>query len=212
MTISVGIYLFDEVEVLDFSGPFEVFSTASRVHSKRGRRDASPFNVHLIADAVRPVRARGGLLVSPPFSIANHPKLDVLLIPGGDVTRELARSEVIQWIEWTYPTVQLTAAICTGAFLLAKARLLNDRRATTHWEDLDDLRASFPRVTVIDDVRWVEDGRLITSAGISAGIDMCLHLVEKLVDPELAVATAKQMDYPWIGKLSPTPGFTFENV
>src|SRR3954454_21051992 len=130
MMTNVAIYLFDEVEVLDFAGPFEVFSTASRLRV----RDEKPpvFRVFTVADRVRPVRARGGLMVTPDYGLADHPKVDLLIVPGGVVTEELARADVIEWIARTAATSQLTAAVCTGAFLLASAGLLNDTRVTTH--------------------------------------------------------------------------------
>ncbi len=93
--------------------------------------------------------------------------------------------------------VQLTASICTGAFLLAKAGLLNGKSATTHWEDIDDLRAMFPCLAVKENTRWVDEGEIITSAGISAGIDMSLHIIERLINQDLAIKTAKQMEFDW---------------
>jgi len=195
MMTNVAIYLFDEVDVLDFAGPFEVFSTASRL---RVREEKPPvFRVFTVADRVRPVRARGGLMVTPDYGLADHPKVDLLIVPGGVVTDELARPDVIEWIARTAATSQLTAAVCTGAFLLASAGLLNDTRATTHWEDVDDLRRDFPSLRVETGMRWIDAGKTITSAGISAGIDMSLHLVRRLTDRALATRTAHQMDFAW---------------
>lgn len=195
MMTNVAIYLFDEVEVLDFAGPFEVFSTASRL---RVREEKPPvFRVFTVADRVRPVRARGGLMVTPDYGLAEHPKVDLLIVPGGVVTDELARPDVIEWIARTAATSQLTASVCTGAFLLASAGLLNDTRVTTHWEDVDDLRRDFPSLRVETGMRWIDAGKTITSAGISAGIDMSLHLVRRLTDGALATRTARQMDFAW---------------
>jgi transcriptional regulator GlxA family with amidase domain len=196
MTTSVGIYLFDEVEVLDFAGPFEVFSTATRVAARTATGPA-PFAVTLVAEHLREVRARGGLRVVPGASFAEHPAFDVLLVPGGEVSAELERSSVIAWIAGTARRASLTASVCTGAFLLAKAGLLRGRRVTTHWEDLADLERSFPELSVERDVPWVDEGDLVTSAGISAGLDMSLHLVARLAGSELAERTARQMDYVW---------------
>lgn len=177
---SVGIYLFDDVEVLDFAGPFEVFSVASRVHATTGHQDL--FTVFTISDEARSVRARGGLAVSAQHSFRSHPPIDVLIVPGGDVTAELGR---------------LTASVCTGALLLAAATLLDGKRATTHWEDIDQLRRDFPAVRVEAGPRWIDEGEVVTSAGISAGIDMSLHLVRRLAGPEVALRTARQMDFEW---------------
>jgi transcriptional regulator GlxA family with amidase domain len=197
MTRSIGIYLFDEVEVLDFAGPFEVFSTASRVAARRQDGAPAPFAVTLIADVPRTVRARGGLPVVCAVGIDEHPALDVLLVPGGDVSAELGRAPVIAWLRRTAPKVALTASVCTGAFLLARAGLLAGRRATTHWEDLDELRQRFPDVTVEAGPPFIDEGGVVTSAGISAGLDMSLHLVARLSSAELAERTARQMDYAW---------------
>lgn len=197
MTWTVGIYLFDAVEVLDFAGPFEVFSTAARLAARRQPDQPPPFAPMLIADRPRNVRARGGLLIACAAAIADHPPLDVLIVPGGVVDAELARADVVGWIARTAPATRITASVCTGAFLLAKAGLLDGRRATTHWEDADDLRRQFPRVAVETGSPWIDEDRVVTSAGISAGIDMSLHLVGRLTHVELARATARQMDYHW---------------
>lgn len=209
--MKLGIYLFDEVEVLDFAGPFEVFSTATRL----ARRDGlpAPFEVLTIAASLAPVQARGGLLVTPQHSFKEHPPLDVLIVPGGVVTAELRRPGLDDWLMVQSCKVKVLASICTGAFLLEKAGLLNEREAVTHWEDIDDLRAasqsSGSLVQVLADRRWVEAKpwvhhggvcRLFSSAGISAGIDLSLHLLAELASAELAQRTARQMDYGgWAG-------------
>jgi len=197
MTCNVGIFVFNEVEVLDFAGPYEVFTTASRVH-KRGHPGASdPFTVFTVGRTLDPVRARAGLSVFPDFGFDKHPDIDLLLIPGGVVTAELEKPEVIGWVAQTARRARLSASICTGAFLLARTGLLDRKSATTHWEDISDLRAMFPTVTVLEQLRWVDEGTVVSSAGISAGIDMSLHLVERLVSRQLAERTARQMEFDW---------------
>ena len=198
MTCNVGILVFNDVEVLDFAGPYEVFTTASRVY-KREQQPGTPdaFAVFTVGKNGDPVRARAGLSVFPDFGFDNHPHIDLLLIPGGVVTAELDDPEVIRWIAKTAERARLTASICTGAFLLAKTGLLDGKSATTHWEDIADLRAMFPGVTVLEGRRWVDEGTIVSSAGISAGIDMSLHLVERLVDRQLAERTARQMEFDW---------------
>jgi transcriptional regulator GlxA family with amidase domain len=136
-------------------------------------------------------------MVQPNFDLANHPAVDVLVIPGGVVTAELKRDDVIAWIARTAARATITASVCTGAFLLARAGLLRGRMITTHWEDIDDFRAMFPDIPVRGDKRWVDQGSIVTSAGISAGLDMSLHLVARLEGEALAVRTARQMDYDW---------------
>ena len=183
--------------MLDLGGPFEVFSTTSRMKSSLQPGVEKPFEVFTIADAIRPVRARGGLMLQPNFDIANHPALDILIVPGGVVTAELKRDSIIKWIAQTAAKSSLTASVCTGAFLLGKAGLLGGKIIATHWEDIDDFRAMFPDIAVQDKKRWVDAGTIVTSAGISAGLDMSLHLVARLESEELAVRTARQMDYDW---------------
>lgn len=193
MTLVVGIYIFDEVEVLDFAGPFEVFSTASRVHPGSPK----PFQVITIALGSTFITARGGLQVHASHTTDSHPPVDVLVIPGGVVSAQLQLPEVIDWIALNAPGSVLTASVCTGAFLLAKAGLLDGKTVTTHWEDIPDLRAMFPKVSVEKDRRWVDAGQIVTSGGISAGIDMSLYLVARLVHRQLAVRTAHQMEFDW---------------
>lgn len=197
MTLTVGIYLFPDVEVLDFAGPYEVFTTASRVALRRTPGREAPFRVITVAAAREPVRARAGLVAMPDHALDDHPPLDVLIIPGGVVDAELDRPEVIRWIAAQATHVSLVASVCTGAFLLARAGLLDGRQATTHWEDLADLRARFPAVRVLDGPRWVDLSGIVTSAGIAAGMDMSLHLVGRIAGSDLAIATARQMDVAW---------------
>lgn len=198
MSYSVGIFVFDNVEVLDFAGPYEVFTTAARVYGKQNLLSSvTPFEVFTIGKTKDSVCARAGLKIDPDFDFKTHPKIDVLLIPGGVVTEALKDASIINWIVTTTKEAQLTASICTGAFLLAKAGLLEGKSATTHWEDIEDLRTMFPKLDVKEQMRWVDEGKIITSAGISAGIDMSLHLVERLIDRDLALNTARQIEFDW---------------
>ena len=197
MTRTIGIFIFDNVELLDLAGPYEVFTCASRVNARGNPSADIPFNVITIAQYASPQRARAGLGVLPDASFANHTAVDVLIVPGGVVTAELEKPPVIEWIAQTAGRSELVTSVCTGALLLAKAGLLDGKRATTHWEDMDDLKTMFPQVQVQAQKRWVRDGHTVTSGGISAGIDMSLHLVETLVSTDLALRTARQMDYAW---------------
>ncbi|WP_211466128.1 DJ-1/PfpI family protein [Collimonas silvisoli] len=198
--LSVGILVFDDVEILDFSGPYEVFSTAARVHGRNNGNHAAAnlFQCFLVAPSMRPVRARGGMKVLPDCVLLPTSELDLLLVPGGDVSSVLNDGAVIEWIAAQSLGTMITASVCTGAFLLAKAGLLDGLDVTTHWEDQDDLQSSFPALTVKRDVAWVDCGKVVTSGGISAGVDMSLHLVERLAGAALAAATAKQMEYRWL--------------
>ncbi|KQQ62574.1 thiamine biosynthesis protein ThiJ [Pseudomonas sp. Leaf127] len=197
MSLNIGIYVFDDVEVLDFAGPYEVFTTATRMHGRNSRDDRALFNVFTIGRTTAPVRARAGLKVDPDYSIHDHPPLDCLIVPGGVITAEMEKADVIEWISQQSVPGRVVAAVCTGAFLLARTGKLTGRQVTTHWEDIADLKEMFPSIDVLSTLRWVDEGAFVTSAGISAGIDMSLHLVERLHDRALAERTALQMDFDW---------------
>ncbi|NHZ81406.1 DJ-1/PfpI family protein [Massilia sp. CCM 8695] len=197
MTRTIGIYVFDDVEVLDFTGPYEVFTCATRVAAKMMPDAEAPFRVRTVGATAAMLRARAGLSVLPEADFAGAGKIDVLIVPGGVVTAEMSKPDVIAWIAATAKASELTASVCTGAILLAQAGLLDGQEATTHWEDVAELRAAFPQVRVLAERRWIDNGAIVTSGGISAGIDMSLHLVERLAGRELAVRTARQMDYDW---------------
>jgi transcriptional regulator GlxA family with amidase domain len=197
-TSRIGLLLFDDVEVLDACGPFEVFCVATRVAQRDRPEQPKPFEVvTLSAEATTTVRARGGLTLVADRLLAHAPAVDVALVPGGVTARIEAAPVVLAWIRGAATSAQVVASVCTGAFPLALAGLLDGRTATTHWEDQAELQARFPAVTVVNTVRYLDHGPVATSAGVSAGIDLALHLVARLADDQLAEATARQMDYPW---------------
>ena len=196
--LRVGIFVFDNVEVLDFAGPFEVFSRTRTVGGVDSRRseESAPFEVFTIAKAARPVTATGGLIVLPQYSWATAPPIDLLVIPGGFGTRTLLDDhEVIEWIKRTSQAAQQVTSVCTGALLLARAGLLRGRRATTHWGAYDLLASLDPSISVLRDARVVRDG-IISSAGVSAGIDMAFDVVEQLCGATVADETAHYIEYP----------------
>jgi transcriptional regulator GlxA family with amidase domain len=195
--LQVGILVFPAVEVLDFAGPYEVFTTASRVFARQSPALPPPFATCTVAAEPTSFSARAGLKVLPEHDFTSAPPIDLLLVPGGVVDQPLAVPRTLDWIRRTAGRAQLTASVCTGAFLLAAAGLLDGRPVTTHWEDIAELRAAFPGLDVVADRRWVDAGNIVTSAVISAGIDMSLHLVERLAGRDLALRTARQMDYRW---------------
>jgi transcriptional regulator GlxA family with amidase domain len=193
----VGILVFDDVEVLDFCGPFEVFSV-TRLDEERRREDPSPFEVLLIAQQPGVVTAAGALKVIPDVTLDACPALDVLVVPGGWGTRrEIHNTALLDWIARQGRQVKTLTSVCTGAMLLGHAGLLDGRRATTHWRSLDWMSESFPQVTVERALHVVEDGHVVTSAGISAGIDMALRVVARYHGDAIAQATARQMEYPF---------------
>ena len=193
---TVGILIFDDVEVLDFCGPFEVFSVArpAGTHSD----DAALFRAITIAEEERIITCRGGLLVQPHHTIENAPPLDILLVPGGQGTRrERHNQRLLDWIGEQGRQTELTTSVCTGAFLLAERGLLDQHRATTHWGSVEWMRENYPTITMLADQRVVDEGHIITSAGISAGIDMSLYIVARLHGIDTARWTARRMEYDW---------------
>ena len=188
--MNIGIYIYDQAEVLDFSGPFEVFSVANRLANLG-------WSIWLVAEEESLVEARGVLQVKPHYSVQNVPEIDVLIVVGGVHSEELRKTEVINWIRKTTEKTQITASVCTGAFLLAEAGLLDGLEVTTHWEDIPDLQRNYPNLQVRKGIRWIEQGKLFTAAGISAGIEISLKLVSKFAGEELAKRTARQMEYTW---------------
>lgn len=192
----VGILIFDEVEVLDFCGPFEVFATTASLNLDGSRGTDRLFQVLTIAERAETVRCTGGLLVQPHATIADHPPLDIVVVPGGRGTRrEQYNDLLLDWVAAQAAQVELMTSVCTGAFLLARRGLLDGRAATTHWASIDTLRAISPAIDVRDDARYVDAGQVVTSAGVSAGIDMALHLVSRLHGTAVAEATARNMEY-----------------
>ena len=193
----VGILVFPNVEVLDFCGPFEVFSV-TRLNEEARREEPSPFEVLVVAESKDTVVATGGLKVVPDVTLDTCPPLDILVVPGGWGTRsEINNERLVKWIGERGREVETLTSVCTGSMLLGKAGLLDGRRATTHWRALPWMRESFPSVTVEEKLHVVEDGHVVTSAGISAGIDMALRIVLRYFGAAVGRATARNMEYPF---------------
>jgi len=190
MRKNIALLLFDNVEVLDFAGPFEVFSVADSLH------DHTAFNVCTVALNRGTVRAVNGLKVLADYTLEDCPAPDVLLIPGGNGTRPLLNQPaLLEWLRIKSRTAEIVASICTGSLLLAKAGLLDGLHATTHHQSIDLLRQLAPAAIVDPSQRFHDNGKFCTAAGISAGIDLSLHLVARLLGPEAADATASHMEY-----------------
>lgn len=219
-TFTIALLAFDDMEALDFAGPFEVFTTASRVHARSNATKTEAnlpckicgkplFNVKSVARTLGAVQARAGLRVLPDADFAAPWQADLLLVPGGVVDRAMACPDTLAWVQRMHAASRWTASVCTGAFVLAAAGVVTDQRVTTHWEDQTDLQRQFPALQVQSGVRWVvaeegaDGGHITTSAGISAGIDMSLHLVATMAAAlgldghALATRTAHQMEYTW---------------
>ena len=196
---NIAIMIFDNVEVLDFAGPYEVFNVTAELNQP------APFNVYTVAETAAPVRTRGKMSVNPNYSIYGMPPADILLIPGGYGTRALLRKpHMIEWLKAQSEKVELLLSVCTGSLVLAKAGLLDGREATTHHGNFLELEQLAPTCKVVKDKRYLGSGKIIMSGGVSAGIDMSLHVVQKLLGNEALVKTLTEMEYPWTPETSLT--------
>ena len=193
----VGIFIYEDVEVLDFSGPFEVFSV-TRLNEDLRREDVSPFLPLLVAESSSAVTTTGGMQVLPHHTTSDCPPLEILLVPGGwGYRHHMQNRALLDWFRDCAAKAETVTGVCTGALLLSSAGLLDGRDATTHWRFLDSMRDSFSKVSVKYDKHFVKDGRVFTSAGISAGIDMSLKVVEDYFGEPISRATARHMEYPY---------------
>jgi transcriptional regulator GlxA family with amidase domain len=192
----IAILLYDGVDLLDSGGPYEVFLTAARLAVRDGA--PPPFEVVTITPGGAPVTAYGGLVLTPHADAGAIGEIDVLIVPGTiDIDRALEDEALLVSIERACARAAIVASVCTGAFLLAKLGLLADRAWTTHWEDVDLLAQTLDPAGARREVRWVSDGAVTTAAGLSSGIAMSLHLVDRLAGRELAERTGRQLDYDW---------------
>jgi transcriptional regulator GlxA family with amidase domain len=193
----IGIVIFDDVEVLDFCGPLEVFS-AVRMNEEGRLSEPSPFEVLLVAQFDRPITTAGGMKVLPCTTFDSCPPMDILVVPGGRGTRrEMKNDAMLSFVVSRAAQVETLASVCTGSLILGNAGLLDGLRATTHWRSLELMKELFPKVTVDSESHVVEQDRIITSAGISAGIDMALRVVVRYCGETVARATAHHMEYPF---------------
>lgn len=189
---NVAIVLFDEVEVLDFAGPFEIFSVAGWLGGEQ------TLNVYTVAGEARVIQARGGLQVVPHYRLDDCPPPDIVVVPGGYGTRRQMKNPVLlAWLREQAGRVELMTSVCTGSLVLGGAGLLEGLLATTHYEEYDLLAGISPAITVVRGVRFVDNGAIITSAGVQAGMDMALHVVSRLLGEAAARATAANIEYDW---------------
>lgn len=188
----VAILIFDDVEVLDFAGPFEVFGVA--------RTSSGDFACEVFTVALDPceIKARNGLQIVPHRSSADLGVVDILVVPGGFGTRrELTNLKMLEFIRTTSDAASVTLSVCTGSLLLGAIGLLAGRSATTHRDAMEELRSLNCGANILPDARIVDNGRIVTSAGISAGIDAALYLVARLFGQPSAAETARYMQYDW---------------
>ena len=197
---TIAIVLFDDVEVLDFAGPFEVFSVTGR------RKIGEPFDVFTVAEKPR-VAARNNLVVTPTYTFNNCPPCSLCLVPGGGgyhangkpfgSRHEMNNPVMLDWVRARAATSDHILSVCTGSLILAKAGLLEGLEATTHFMAIDTLKSISPAIRVSPEKRWVDNGKFILSAGVSAGIDMAFHMADRLQGREVATETAIYMQYNW---------------
>jgi putative intracellular protease/amidase/YHS domain-containing protein len=181
---SVTIFVFTGMELLDFAGPAEVFGSAG-------------FHVRTVAATRTPVKCMGLITLTPHYTFEDCPHSDIIVIPGGNTRAVSKDRRLIDWLSKASSDAEVTMSVCTGAFVLASAGLLDGKEATTHWSGIAQLRKQYPKITVRDDLRVVDNGKVVTSAGVSAGIDGALHVVDRLLGRPAATKTARYMEYNW---------------
>jgi transcriptional regulator GlxA family with amidase domain len=192
---TVAILIFPGVEVLDFAGPLEVFSSAQVAGDSAGERLMQVFTV---AESREPLRCANPMTVVADYTLEDCPPFDILVVPGGIGTRKaVERPGLVAWIARCAGEIELTTSVCTGSFLLAQAGILDGLATTTHWGSIERLATTYSQVEVRSGARWVDNGRVLSSSGVSAGIDMSLHVVARLYGPETAQATARWIEYEY---------------
>ena len=188
--LNVGIFLFNNIELLDFAGPYEVFSVTSELNNYE------VFKVFTVTQNGKEIKSVNGLKIIPDFSFDNHPHIDILIIPGGVGTKsEMLKEDVLNWIDQNHDSSKITMSVCSGARLLGKLGLLDGVDCTTHHEVIEHLHEIAPKAIIKKERRFVNSGKLYTSAGISAGIDLSLHVVEVLFGRKVVINTRKYMEY-----------------
>lgn len=188
--LNVGIFLFNEIELLDFAGPYEVFSVAAELHNDQ------LFNVFTITEDGTDIRSVNGLRVMPDYGFTNHPHIDVLIVPGGNGTKvEMNKDKVLQWLKDQNNNSQITMSVCSGTRLLGKMGLLDNLKITTHHEVIPEMKEIVPSAIIEEKSRFVDNGKILTSAGISAGIELSLYVVARLYGKDIANKTAIYMEY-----------------
>jgi len=186
----VGIFLFNDIELMDFAGPYEVFSVAGEIE------DDQLFSVFTITADGGEIRSVNGLRVVPDYAFSNHPPIDILIVPGGNGTRvEMENEQVINWLKARNETSEITMSVCSGTRLLGKAGLLDNLKIVTHHEVIPDMQTIAPLAVIEKQARFTDNGKIVTSAGIAAGIDLSLYVVAKLYGKAVADKTAVYMEY-----------------
>jgi transcriptional regulator GlxA family with amidase domain len=190
----VAVLIYDRMELLDFAGPKEVFSAANDISAYYGK--PRPFGVYTVTSKALTITTNDGTTLTADFTLSNAPTPDILVVPGGDITDVNEDAALINWIK--AKKTKVTMSVCTGALILAKAGLLENQEATTHHMAMAPLRLLSPTTKILADHRDVDAGHILTTGGVSAGMDGALHLADRLLGREVAVGAAKYvMEYPW---------------
>ena len=189
-TRNLAIFIFEGVQIIDYTGPFEVLGQA--------HDGCKPlFNIYTVAEKAGPITTAMGMTVVPKYSFADMPKTDVLVLPGGGVRPHLENAKVIKWVQDTSANAEYVMSVCNGAFFLGKAGLLDGLSATTFYGLIDQLKVLAPKAHVVTNQRFVDNGKIITTAGLSSGIDGALHLIEKIAGRGRAQEVALNLEYNW---------------
>jgi transcriptional regulator GlxA family with amidase domain len=208
-TRNVAIVLYEGVELLDFAGPGEVFSAAADFGAIGGQ---PAFRVYTVATSIAPLTSQGFLKIVPDFTIEDAPAPDLVVIPGGNSAALTNDARFMAWARKAFTGAEVSLSVCTGAFVLGKAGLLDGRSATTWFGAVEKLRKAVPRATVEEGRRFIDQGPVVTTAGVSAGIDGALHVVARLLGRDVAEKTAQYMEYRWspepylVGSYAPNTG------
>jgi putative intracellular protease/amidase/YHS domain-containing protein len=188
---NVAIVLYQGIELLDFAGPGEVFASARTIEGQRA------FNVYTVGASTDNLVSQGFLTIKPQYSFADAPKPDIVIFPGGDVDNFLGDIRSMTWAKAVSIEAEIAMSVCNGAFVLAQSKLLDGKNITTHRGSILELRRQVPSAKVLENIRFVDNGKVITTAGVSAGIDGALHVVERLLGTPAATLTAEYMEYNW---------------
>lgn len=189
---NLAIFVFDGVQIIDYTGPYEVFGQAYDLNARQHY-----FNVYTVAEKEGPIVTAMGMTVVPKYTFANCPKPDVVVLPGGGVRPHLESAAVLEWVRATEKDAEYVLSVCNGAFFLGKAGLLDGLTATTFYRLIDDLKALAPKCTVVSDQRFVDNGKIITTAGLSSGMDGALHVIERIAGRGKAQEVALNLEYNW---------------
>ena len=193
-TRNVAIVVYEGVEILDFAGPAEVFAAAAGFGSSRNQQ---AFNVYTVAVSADPLKTNSDVTIKPAYAIADAPEPDIVVIPGGNTASLLHSDAFMSWLKSASAHAEITMTVCTGAFTVAKLGLLDGKQATTWYGAIPALRSATPKATVVEGRRFIDNGSIITTAGVSAGIDGSLHAVARLLGRQVADRTAQYMEYHW---------------